>query len=261
MDLTLLIALVGAAAWLPQIFLWAYKWLVKPQLRFAPENISEIGYTSFGLILNQTFAISTSKKDALIEKITLSVKHESGATHDFYWDYLDEKGAEMITTTGERAEFRKNQKAIALKISTLGLVEKKIYFRDISFQQNLQPLMSTFIDKALYLDKTEGDNAKEKASKTKEFLDVLDCIKKSFDWREGKYTVSLYAYETSLRKPHIERYEFALSRSQVELLDKNIEITQESLKDLVLYIARDPNERPKRFWHWINPSFYRANKR
>lgn len=250
-----IVAIIGAAAWLPQIFSWFYNWLIKPKLRFVPEDVSEIGYSSFGLIINQSFAISTSRKDALIEKITLSVTHESGTKYDFYWDYLDEKGAEMITTTGERAEFRKSQKAIALKLSTLGLTEKKIFFRDISFRQKYAPIVSALVDKGLYLDKIEGDQATEKVIKTKEFLDTLDFIKKSFDWKEGKYTVVLYVYETSLKKPHIEHYGFMLSKSQTEFLEKNIGITQEHLKDIAL--GKDLKKEPKRFWHWVNPAFYR----
>lgn len=261
MDLTFLIALVGALAWLPQIFSWIYNRLAKPKLCFSGENITEIGYTYLGLILNQSFAISTSQKDALIEKIILSVVHESGTTHDFYWDYLDEKGAEMTTTTGEKAEFRKSQKAIALKISTLGLTEKKIFFRDIAYQQRIRPFISALTEKASYFEKTEGDQWQEKIVKTKEFLDTLDAVKNGFQWKQGKYNVFLHAHETSLKRPHTENYGFTLSKSEIEQLEKNIGVTQEHLKDIFLYKGKDEKERPKRFWHWVNPLFYRVNKR
>ena len=94
---TFILALLGALAWLPQIIYVIYKWLVRPQLRFVPENTTEIGYSSFGPIINQTFAISSSRKDALIERISLVVIHESGTRHDFNWRSLREKGADAIT--------------------------------------------------------------------------------------------------------------------------------------------------------------------
>jgi hypothetical protein len=165
----------------------------------------------------------------------------------------------MTTTSGEKAEFRKGQKAIALKINTLGLTEKKIFFRDISFQQKHQAILSAFIDKASYLDRTEGEEVtKEKAVKTREFLDMLDFIKTSFNWKEGKYTASLYVQETSLSKLHVEHYGFVLTKNHIELLEKNIEVTQEYLKDVILHKGIKQEEKSKHFWHWANPSFYRV---
>ncbi len=55
-------------------------------------------------------------------RIALVVVHETGAKHEFWWKFLDERGPEITSLdTGERAEWRKNQPAIALKVSTLGL--------------------------------------------------------------------------------------------------------------------------------------------
>jgi hypothetical protein len=59
MDIVTVTAGIGAAAWLPQIIAWIYNWLVRPKLCFVPENITEIGYSSLGPIINQSFAIST----------------------------------------------------------------------------------------------------------------------------------------------------------------------------------------------------------
>lgn len=258
MDGTFWLALVGAASWLPQIISWFYSWIAKPRLRFVPEDKTEIGFTSLGPIFNQSFAISTSRKDALIERITLAIVHESGAKHDFYWKFLDERGAEITSTTGDRAEFRKNQPAIALKISVLGLTEKKIGFQDLFYQNKLTSCFRPAQEREIYLEKTKVANYQQETIKTKEFLDMLDFIKSGFYWIEGKYDVYLRVYETSLRKPHIEHYKFELSKNDIGRMEKNIEITQESLKDLVLYKGKDLKEWPQRFYNWVNPSFYRA---
>lgn len=81
-DFTLILAFIGALAWLPQIITWIYQWIVKPKLRFVPEDFTEIGYSSCGPIINQFFAISTSGKDALIEKIEMQIIHQSGEKHN-----------------------------------------------------------------------------------------------------------------------------------------------------------------------------------
>lgn len=257
---TTLIALVGAAAWLPQMISWFKSWLVKPKLRFVPEEMTEIGYTFFGPIFNQNFAISTSRKDALVEKITAIVIHESGAKNEFYWKFLNEKGVEITGPTGEIAELAKRQSAIALKVSVLGLTEKKIGFQDVAYQQKLATFIRKHSEKETYLEKSNTPNHQEQAIKTKEFLDTLDFIKTGFCWRVGKYDVCLNVYETTLKKPHVEHYRFELSKSDFEHLEKNIKVTQEHFKDLVLYRGKKLEEWPKRFWNWVNPAFYRAQE-
>lgn len=260
MDTTFILALIGAFAWLPQIISWIHNFFVKPKLRFVPEEISEIGYTFFGPIFNQSFAISTERKDSLIEKVAVSIVHENGARHDFFWKFLDEKGAEVTSiSTGERAEFRKNQPAIALKVSTLGLAEKKILFQDLSYQSKLSILLGKFAEKESHLEKIKTPNLQEELVKTKEFLDLIEYIKSGFYWIEGKYNVYLYAYETSLKKPHREHYKFQLSKTNIELLENNIKITQDHFRDLILFRGKE-KERPLYNWKWVNPSFYRVAK-
>jgi hypothetical protein len=262
MNWTELVAFIGAAAWLPHIFYLLYVWLSKPRLRFVPESSTEIGYTTIGPIFNQTFAISTSKKDALVERVSLVVIHEAGEKHEFHWKALDEKGFEMTSISGERAEFRKNQTAIALKISVLGLVEKKIFFRDFAFQEKLLDLFNKYSEKALHFEKTASEKFKDEAIKLKEFMDLLDFIKSGFYWREGKYDVYLYAFEASLKKPHVEHFEFMLSKRHAEQLEKNIETTQNELKNtILLYKDTDVDKWPKVFWNWVNPAFCRINKK
>jgi len=261
MDGTFIVAVIGAAAWLPQIISWVSNLLVRPKLRFVPEETSEIGYTSLGPIFNQSFAISTSRKDALIERIVMVIVHESGARHEFWWKFLDERGPEIMSiSTGERAEWRKNQPAIALKISTLGLAEKKIGFQDITYQTKLMSLFRKYEEIELHLKKTAPSDYLQRAIKTKEFSDLIDYIKAGFYWIEGKYDAYLYVYEASLKKPHIEHFQFELSKVQVEQLEKNIKITQDFLKDLVLYRGRE-KERPMYSWKWVNPPFYRIDKK
>lgn len=258
----ILIACIGAASWIPQIIFFFYRVLSKPKLQFISDPTVEIGYSMFGPILNPSFAISTSRKDALLERIKIEVVHESGDKHEFIWKSLDEKGPEMVSFTGEIiSEVRKHQPATALKIGILGLVEKKIFFRDISFQEKWILLNSSLSEKMELKEKTEPENYPESVFKTKEFLELLDFIKKGFYWKEGKYKVNLYAYEISLKTPHIEYYSFDLTKANVDLLERNITITQEFEKDTILFKGKKIEEFPKRYWNWVYPSIYKKVKR
>lgn len=256
---TFILALIGALAWLPPIISWVYRWFMKPRMRFVPDEFSEIGYTSLGPIFNQSFAISTTDKDALIEKIAISIIHESGARHDFWWKFLDERGPQITSlNTGERAEWTKNQSAIALKVSTLGLAEKKIGFQDIAFQNKSIPIVRKHQEKEAYLARMQPDNYLQDSTKSKEFLDLLDCIKGNFYWIEGKYEAHLFIYEATLKKPHTELFKFELTKADVNQLEKNIKITQDYLRDLILYRGRE-KERPLYNWIWVNPTFSRKD--
>jgi len=257
----ILIACIGAASWIPQIIFFFYRLFSRPKLQFISDPTVEIGYSWFGPILNSSFAISTSRKDALLERIKIEIVHQSGEKHEFIWKSLDEKGLEMRTPTGEMiSEVRKYQPAIALKVGILGLVEKKILFRDVTFQQKWPLLNSLVSEKMEFIKKTKPEAYPESVFETKEFLDFLDLRKTEFYWKEGKYEIKLYAYETSLKTPHVEHYSFNLTKANVELLEKNITIIQEYDRDSALFIGGKLKEFPTRYLNWVYPSIFKTKK-
>jgi len=257
---TAILAIIGALAWLPQIVAWFYVWLVKPRLRFVPDTKAEIGYNILGSIFNQNFAIATKFKDALIERVYLTLTHESGESHEFIWKSLNEKGFEVTDLSGRRAEYSKLQSAIALKVWVMGLLEKKILFRDYKYEKRFGDLFNELIEKQSHLKKVDEHNYKSQLLKSKELSDLLDFIKSSFYWKQGKYVVSLYANETSLKKPHVEHFEFSLTKNDHERLEKNVEYSQQEIKTRIEF-AGTPIDKwpPSPMFVWINPNFYRKN--
>ena len=252
------LAIIGALAWLPHILRWLYAWLIKPKLRFVPDSKSEIGYNILGPIFNHNFAVITEFKDALIERILLTLTHESGEKHEFIWKSLHEKGFEVTDISGGRAEYSKLQPAIALKVWVMGLIEKKILFRDYTYEKNSYDLFYKLVEKQNHLKKVDKTNYKNQLLKSKELSDFLDFVKKSFYWKQGKYTITLYAYEKSLKKPHVENFEFTLTKNDSERLDKNIEFIQQVIKVQIEYdeVPYEKWPSPPNF-NWINPNFQR----
>ena len=47
-----IIAILGALAWLPQIFAWIYHWLQKPKIQIFNEEEAEVGFIKFGNAFN-----------------------------------------------------------------------------------------------------------------------------------------------------------------------------------------------------------------
>lgn len=254
------LAIIGALAWLPHILRWLYAWLIKPKLRFVPDSKSEIGYNTLGPIFNQNFAVITELKDALIERILLTLTHESGEKHEFIWKSLSEKGFEVTDISGGRAEYSKLQPAIALKVWVMGLVEKKILFRDYTYEKNSHDLSYKLTEKQNRLKKVDTTKYKDQLLESKELSDFLDFAKKSFYWRQGKYTITLYAHEKSLKKLHVENFEFTLIKNDSERLEKNIEFIQQEIKYSIEYDGV-PYEKwpPKPNFNWIFPNFQRKN--
>lgn len=252
------LGIIGAAAWVPHIITWLHKLIAKPKLRFVPQDIIQIGYLLQGPVLIETFAIKTSGKDALIEKIKATVVHESGDKHEFYWKFLTEMGPQITTTSGDiTAKLSKMQAAIALPVSVVGLAERTILFQDTDYEKRLNSLHARLKEKATHLEKTQREKYKQEIDKTEELQKVLDFIKREFYWKQGKYDIFLNVHETSLKKSHPEHFGFELASADIEQLERNIEETQNFFKDLIIYKDSKPEEIPRRIWNWVYPSFYR----
>ena len=91
------------------------------------------------------------------------------------WTWLNEIQHEIRTATGEMAEVSKNQPAIALKVTTLAVAEKKIGFQDLEFTARINELNTRLVEHIKYLEGQSGDPA-ESLIKSKEFMRARDCF-------------------------------------------------------------------------------------
>jgi hypothetical protein len=244
-----IVAYIGAAAWLPQIISWIYKAISKPSLKFISSPTLELGYTTLGPILNLTSSISASKRDALIDKITLEVVHEKGETRLLTWSFLNEKQQEIRNYRGETAEITKNQPAIALKVPTITLAEKLIGFQDLEFQAKFKLHTNKLLELESFLKKESPDTA-VKLFTSKEFRDFLDFFKNQMYWKEGEYELSVVIHEVRLRNPYIERFSFSLTKTDVERLTENCSKLEKDAKNF-LNVSSEDSDLPK--WNWVYP--------
>jgi len=253
-------AIIGAGAWIPHIINFLYKKFVKPKLNFIPEPNIEVGYSFFGPMLNPTFAISTARKDALIEKIRIRIVHgPTKEEHEFIWQFLDERGFEGTSSKGEKVELRKTQSAIALKIGLVGLIERKIAFNDISFLQKRLELENSLYEQEDLLRRTRPQECPACIFQTREYIELIDFLKAAFCWKEGEYKLSLYVHEISSRKPHLEKFSFNLRKRDIDRLERNIETAQSFIKSSVELRTGAISTVPYFFWNWAYPSVNRIN--
>jgi hypothetical protein len=242
-------AYVGAAAWLPQIAKWVWNRFEKPSLDIVSAPSVEIGYTTFGPIVNFTVAVSSERRDALIVKMTATLVHEAGDQHHLTWRFLNERMQQIRSPAGETSEVTKNQPAVALRVSTLQLTEKLIGFQDPEFLTQGQSYTAEIESQYTHL-RQEGGDPLNSLLRSREFTTAQQHFRDSMFWRTGAYTLSVNLHEVRLKEPFSKMFSFNLTSSQVEKLRANAELLESAMRQRFHEGAGNP---PDVFWNWVYP--------
>lgn len=137
-----------------------------------------------------TCAISTARKDAIIEKVTAEVTHEAGQKLSFQWWTLNETFSQVRGPEGV-TEVTKNQPAVALKVSTLVLTEKKIGMVNEAFREARAPLIADLLAHHNHLRRTKPDDWQDVIRGSRELDRLLELVRRSQPWQVGRYEVRL----------------------------------------------------------------------
>lgn len=65
--------------------MWIRNFFIKPKLTVVPGSQIEIGFTTFGPIINLSLTDLSVSKKTLFEKIELELVNENNATQKFSW--------------------------------------------------------------------------------------------------------------------------------------------------------------------------------
>ena len=95
-----IVALVGAAAWLPQI----WRFLQKPKVTPIVGGQVEIGFTHLGPVFNPKVAFRAQRRDALVTGIQYRLQHERGQTPIVYRPG-QRQSISAASAVGPRGEF------------------------------------------------------------------------------------------------------------------------------------------------------------
>jgi len=243
-----ILAVLGALAWLPQLFIIIKNQLIKPVLKIIPENQLEIGYTTYGPIINTSLAIVAENKKALIDKIEIELTHENNDTQKFKWNWFEETLYVVdLPDQGGSLPTRKNQTAIAINVMKDELVEKKIGFQQNTFQSDRRIVTQKTIEDTINLSKAGKDITDIKASKN--YNDLKDLYQNGFNWKIGKYSIKYKIFENSVKAPFINEISFKITSLEVNNLKINIEkCLSEIERTYVNPEIKVPN------WNWVNIS-------
>ena len=217
-----LIAVLGALAWLPQIYVLLSSHFIKPEVKIITESNIDIGYTTYGPIINTSLALVSEKKKALIEKIEIEITHENNDTQKFTWKWFEETLHVVdLPNSGGSIPTRKNQTAIAINIAKDELIERKIGFQQNSFQSFQKIKDQLCIEEVLNIEK--AGKPRTDLTATRSYNDLRDVYQNGFNWKVGEYLISFKVFEQTVESPFMYSSKFKLTSLDLKRLKPNIE--------------------------------------
>ena len=256
MDAIDLVAIVGAAAWTPIIITWVYRALTKPKISLYLHSQPQIGYTTLGPIFNVTFALLSEKKDAILNKFSDTLKHESGASYTFDWAGLSEALSEIENPIGPPMSIKRTVLPLVVKVLHTGVAQVFVRFLHEPFKTKLRTASASALDRFNYLKssdnlKTEQDI--EGLVSEQEFSELLKFYSSEFIWIAGKYTVTFQFQSPNKIRYKKNEYIFELSQDDINELKKNIDIIKRDLIDAAKSETISDYKRKEVSWVWRNP--------
>ena len=262
MDAINWVAIVGAAAWTPQIITWMHRALTQPKVSLHLHLLPQIGYTTLGPIFNVTFALLSEKKDAILNKISATLRHESGASYTFDWAGLSEDLSEIQNPIGPIMSIKKTSLPLVIKVLHTGVAQVFVRFLHEQFNANLRKASAPARERFNFL-KTSGKLKTEEEidalASEKEFADIFKLFNTEFIWVAGKYTVTFKFESPNKFKYKKSEYTFQLSQDDINELRKNIDnIKNDMIQTAKLGII--PDYKPKVItWIWRNPDLQKKD--
>lgn len=243
-------AYIGAAAWIPPIAALFYSRFVRPAVEIVPEKQVELGFTSYGPILNIRLALSSARKDATVDTIWADVRHSSGDVHRLTWTGMKETFSEITDTAGNRQRVERDQPAIAIRLTTSILNEKFVRFQDLAFHEGARPKINTLAEHIAYLAGQSGATS-QAVTASKQFFDITEYFKSSFWWKPGCYTIEFGVSGRDNPQLRADRFAFELMQHDVDAFRQNLDLIKVEVDNTLSTWLPEYTPQPVP-WQWRN---------
>ena len=258
MTFTELAAIIGALAWIPPIFVAVRSWMTKPKIRIFTQPSPEIGFTTFGPILNLRVALTVTHKDIVITGIRLSVTHDSGEQTIFSWRGIVQRMGTMNYPQVGAVPFEKESNVLAIKVSLKDVEERFIRFQNLDYLQRKSELDAISIKKLAYL-RQSGSLDGPSFLKSQEMADVYSFIRQSFAWKPGGYRLQVQLDSPDAFKVLDDEYFFTLAPLEVQNLSDNLLHIEQFFANEVL--PAKEGEQPATIpWRWVYPDMQKVDR-
>jgi hypothetical protein len=244
------IAVLGALAWLPHLIRYGYQFLSRPTLRIITGIAPELGFTTLGPILNLRLAFVVDHKDLVISGMRIRLRHESGADQVFEWQGLTQTLGTLSNPHMGNMPFQKESNVLALKAKVADVDERFIRFQSLDFLSTKQGIEAKASGRMMYLQRQGSDVDIEAFLRSNEMTDLYACIKRSFPWKQGSYSLMLEIDSPQTFRVLGHRYKFVLDEVDIEELEKNTVQVERDYRQR--FIPRKEGE-PELVWLWRYP--------
>lgn len=224
-----LVALVGAAAWLPPIV----RLFRRPKVTPFPGGQIEIGFTHLGPLFNPKLAFRAQRRDALITGIEYRVTHERGQETMFRCVQLVEHGAQTESTSGERAFHQRLQDIVAIVVTPVAIVERKTISREFECLELLENL-GINLGRATDRLRRQGTDWIDELTRSQEYTDIHRFLHDARTWQVGEYRVECTIQVAGQRRPSTCRFRFVLGDGAVEKLNANLGVIERNFRESLL---------------------------
>jgi len=248
-----IVAIVGAAAWAPQIIQWINEARKKPKLELIPAPTVVLGYTPAGPVIQLAASISSQNRDVIVTEMIVRVQHESREERLLKWSSVAETLASFNVPEIPGLSMNKTQNVLAVKAITETLTEKYLTFNDSHFQRQAQEKINVAREHFNYLSGQVKEPAQE-IIRSKEFQQAVQFLTDSVFWREGTYVLEVQVSGKQLKGVHREAFQVTLTRREIEGLQANLQLIEEGLQEYVT-----SGQRIQKPWAFIHPSIRLAS--
>ena len=247
-----LAALIGAFAWLPHVIGFFRAIFTKAEIGIIAEKNAEIGFTTFGPIINMRVAFYTKNKDIVVSNIRMRVTHESGDSRLFSWFGVKQQMLQMNTRDTGPIPFEKELSVLAIKLSPKDIEERSIRFQDSKYHEEKGEFEAKAVKKLNYLQSIGQANIVD-FLKCEEMSDLKSYITRSFGWKPGVYTLVFELESPEAFSITNNSYRFALSAIDVENLEKNRLVVDRFFESQLLPVEEGKQQEPI-VWNWRYPA-------
>jgi len=249
-------AYIGAAAWLPQIGSWIYNKYAKPNILINASGVgAEVGYSTFGPIVNCPFGFAASRKSIVARDFSVTLTHEQGDSHKLVCVGTREGQSELLSGNN-RSVFFADAPPTLVQIGSQAIVDKLFRFQEQLFKERRDPVWYDLRDMA---ESVSGANVNkiQMVRNSPQYAKLRRTTELAFWWKPGRYEMVVdFKSDDAFVSSH-SNYHFTLDEFTIERLKKNFTVVQGDF-DNQLFSNIASYKQVKTDFYWANIALIRA---
>jgi hypothetical protein len=236
-DKTDVVAVLGALAWVPQVIGWIKNYLSIPKVNILIQKTSpKITFDNDGTSFSLNMALFISKKETIIEDLSLELIHSKGDKRILKLIHLDQSISHLKDSSGEKIKFENQKSFIAIRLTEASSYEATFTFCDKDILEDKREIMEFLSEETLQCGENLYNMADDELTRLLPLGKMEQSFKKAFWWQPGEYKLNINIESLNKIDYKKKEYKFNLSQSQIEILNENFSSINSFFKDFFMSI-------------------------